>query len=93
MEGDWTLVDAEGKEIASSKSAPSATLKLSPLFYAAQYTQLVGEVLTRGKKGEQVRQTLRVSAKTGKIAADLMDREPVTVVPFFDRKPPTKDKK
>jgi len=93
VEADWILVDADGKEVASSATLSGATLKFTPRFYAGQYSQLLGDVVVIGAKGTVIEQCLRVSASAGKLAAEHINKAPQPIIPAFDKKAPAKDDK
>jgi hypothetical protein len=92
VEGDWEIRDAEGKVLVSSQDSPGATISLKPRFYAGQYSQQLANIVTRGSKGHELKQALKVSASAGKITAEMIGKAPKLVTPGFDKKPPGKDK-
>lgn len=87
VEGDWTLIDAEGTVIAESKNHPGATLVVEPFFYKGTYSQILMRTRTIGKKGNETRNALRIAAQTGKITAELSTVLPAKIVPKFDTQP------
>jgi hypothetical protein len=84
IEGDWQLIDEEGKVIASSKDHPQALLVVEPFFYKGAYSQILARTLTVGKKGKEARNALRVASLTGKITAETATALPAKIVPKFD---------
>jgi hypothetical protein len=84
VEADWLLVDDNGKEIATSKDHPGATLLIEPYFYRGAYSQILARTVTRGKKGKETKNTLRVAAQTGKITSELSATSQSKIVPKFD---------
>lgn len=93
VEGDWEIKDADGKVLVNSQSAPGAVISFKPRFYVSQYTQILGQVVTRGAKGHQIKQALRISASSGMVKAEQLGKPPKLVTPGFDKKPPSKDDK
>jgi hypothetical protein len=91
VEGDWTLYDADGKAVASSKDFEGAKLVIEPYFYKGTYSQILMRTTSKGKKGKVMRNALRVGAQTGKITAELATSMPAKIIPKFDTA--TKDSK
>ena len=58
---------------------------MEPYFYRGLFSQTLFRVLTRGKRGREVKQALRVSAAGGKISAESMDKGQRPIEPSFDK--------
>jgi hypothetical protein len=84
IEGDWHLIDADGKIIATSKDHQGALLIIEPFFYKGTYSQILARTRTLGKKGKEMSNALRVAAQTGKITSELATALPAKIVPKFD---------
>lgn len=83
IEGVWTLKGPDGKVIA--ESVEGAVLRIDPRFYQGQSAQTIARVYVKGKKGKEVRNTLRISANAGKVTSEVADKVPSQIVPKFDR--------
>lgn len=86
IEGDWTIVDANGKAVIDSAEYGSNGLKLviEPFFYKGTYSQILMRTRTVGKKGKEAQNALRIAAQTGKITSELATALPAKIVPKFD---------
>lgn len=91
IEGDWILLDADGKRIASSKDHEGAKLVIEPFFYKGTYSQILMRTTTKGKTGKVIRNALRIAAQSGKITAELATSMPAKIVPKFDTASTSKD--
>ena len=83
-EGEWQLIDGEGKVVANSKDFPGATIIVEPHFYKGDYSQVLVRTRTIGKKGKEMLHAMRVAANTGKVSAENAMALPSKIVPKFD---------
>jgi len=84
IECDWVIHDADGKKLLASQEHPGIVLTILPYFYKGSQSQVVGRLVTKGAKGEVVRQILRVAGSDGKCSVISCDKKPKRVTPKFD---------
>lgn len=84
LEGSWQLQDAQGKVVADSKNLTGAKLVIIPYFYQSVLVQTMLRSTTHGAKGQQRKQSLRIGATSGKVAAFDTDKPAKPIVPKFD---------